>query len=123
MASPCEIRLAGLPIADAQPLADGAIAEIRRIEAKYSRYRQTSLLSQINAAAGRTDAGVEVDDETAELLNFAAKLFALSDGLFDCTSGVLRRAWDFKSARLPDAATLDAILPLVGWQHVAWDGK
>ena len=123
MASPCEIRLAGLPIADAEPLADAAIAEIRRIEAKYSRYRQTSLLSQINAAAGHANETIEVDDETAELLNFAAKLFALSDGLFDCTSGVLRRAWDFKSARLPEAARLDAILPLVGWQHVAWDGK
>ncbi len=123
MASPCEIRLAGLSLADAEPLADAAIAEIRRIEAKYSRYRQSSLLSQINAAAGHANAGIEVDDETAELLNFAANLFALSDGLFDCTSGALRRAWDFNSAHLPDAATLDAMLPLVGWQHVAWDGK
>lgn len=122
MASPCEIRLAGLRIADAQLLADAAIAEIRRIETKYSRYSNDSLLSQINAAAGHANAGIEVDDETAELLNFAANLFVLSDGLFDCTSGVLRRAWDFKSAHLPDAATLDAKLALVGWQHVAWNG-
>lgn len=123
MASPCEIRLSGISQGDAERVANEAIAEIRRIESKYSRYRGDSLVSRINAAAGRSDARIEVDDETAQLLNFAANLFALSDGLFDCTSGVLRRAWDFKGAHLPDVTTLDAILPLVGWQHVAWDGK
>ncbi len=123
MASPCEIRLAGISQRDAKRLANTAIAEVCRIESKYSRYRSDSLLSQINAAAGPTGAAIEVDDETAHLLNFAANLFAMSDGLFDCTSGVLRRAWDFKSARLPNQNTLESLLPLVGWQHVAWDGN
>ena len=123
MASPCEIRLSGISQADAERLANEAIAEVRRIESKYSRYRSDSLLSQINAAAGRTDARSEVDDETAQLLNFAANLFAMSDGLFDCTSGVLRHAWDFKNSGLPSQKSLDTLLPLVGWQHVAWDGK
>ena len=123
MASPCEIRLAGVPLAAAERLAHAAIAEVRRIEAKYSRYRSDSVLSLINAAAGQFGAGVVVDEETAQLLNFAANLFEMSDGLFDATSGVLRRAWDFKAARLPDQATLNALLPLIGWQHVSWDGK
>lgn len=123
MASPCEIRLAGLALADAERLAHTAINEVRRIETKYSRYRADSVLSQINAAAGREAHAVAVDEETAQLLNFAANLFATSDGLFDCTSGVLRRAWDFKTARLPDMATVESLLPLVGWQHVRWDGK
>ncbi len=123
MASPCEIRLAGVALVDAEPLAHSAIAEVRRIEAKYSRYRNDSVLSTINAAAGMAGDGVRVDDETARLLDFAANLFTMSEGLFDCTSGVLRRAWDFKVARLPDLATLDALLPLVGWQHVAWNGQ
>ena len=123
MASPCEIRLSGISQADAERLANEAIAEVRRIESKYSRYRSDSLLSQINAAAGRRDAAIEADAETAQLLNFAANLFTMSDGLFDCTSGVLRHAWDFKSSRLPSQKNLDTLLPLVGWQHVAWDGK
>ncbi|MEO7256237.1 MAG: FAD:protein FMN transferase [Casimicrobium sp.] len=123
MASPCEIRLAGVALAEAERLAHAAIAEVRRIEAKYSRYRPDSVLSQINAAAGHMGDRIAVDDETAQLLNFAANLSAMSDGLFDCTSGVLRRAWDFKVARLPDQATLDALLPLVGWKHVVWDGQ
>lgn len=121
MASACEIRIADVALHDARRLAEAAIAEIRRIEAKYSRYRDDSVISRINAAAGTKHAGVAVDAETAHLLNFAAKLFEMSDGLFDCTSGVFRRAWDFKTARLPMQATLDALLPLVGWQHVSWD--
>ena len=123
MASPCEIRLSGILQKDGERLANAAIAEIRRIESKFSRYRSDSVLSQINTAAGRADAAIEVDDETAHLLNFAANLFVMSDGLFDCTSGVLRCAWDFKSSRLPSQENLGRLLPLVGWQHVAWDGK
>lgn len=115
MASPCEIRLSGMSQADAERLANEAIAEVRRIESKYSRYRSDSLLSQINASAGHADAEIDVDDETAHLLNFAANLFVLSDGLFDCTSGVLRRAWDFKIARVPHAETLNA---QIGRAHV-----
>ncbi len=123
MACPCEIRLSGILQADAERFASEAIGEIRRIESKYSRYRSDSLLSQINAAAGRFHARMQVDGETAALLNFAANLFTMSDGLFDCTSGVLRRAWDFKNSRLPSQKKLNALLPLAGWQHVAWDGK
>ncbi len=123
MASPCEVRLSEVSQADAELLANAAIAEIRRIESKYSRYRSDSVLSQITAAAGLSNTAIKVDDETAHLLNFAANLFAMSDGLFDCTSGVLRRAWDFKSSRLPSQKDVDELLRLVGWQHVAWDGK
>ena len=36
MASPCEIRLAGVTLTDAERMANAAIAEVRRIEAKYS---------------------------------------------------------------------------------------
>jgi len=123
MACNCEIRIAGLALDQARLLADSAITEVRRIEAKYSRYRQHSLLSRINAAAGQGEP-LAMDRETGELLNFAAQLHTFSDGLFDLTSGVLRRAWDFKAARLPEAGRLEALLPLVGWSKVHWqDGR
>ncbi len=123
MACTCEIRIAGLALDQARLLADSAIAEVRRIEAKYSRYRKDSLLSRINAAAGQGEP-LAVDGETGELLNLAAQLHGASDGLFDLTSGVLRHAWDFKAARLPEAGRLEALLPLVGWSKVQWqDGQ
>jgi thiamine biosynthesis lipoprotein len=119
MSSSCEIRLDG---DDERALADAArqaIDEVRRIEVKYSRYRDDSIVSRINAAAG-TDERVEVDAETAALLDFAAHLHQFSDGLFDITSGVLRRAWDFRTGRRPEPDELAGLLPLIGWSQVEW---
>jgi thiamine biosynthesis lipoprotein len=98
---------------------DRAELEVRRLEAKYSRYRSDSLTSRINRAAGST--AVAIDDETVRLLGFADTLWQQSDGLFDLTSGILRRVWDFKSGRLPRQAEIDRLLPLIGWDRVEWD--
>ena len=125
MSSACEIRLDGRA-GDGEPAlaaaAQQAIGEVRRIEAKYTRYRDDSIVSRINAAAGAR-APVEVDAETAALLDFAAQLHASSDGLFDITSGVLRRAWDFRAGRVPEPAALAELLPLIGWAQVEWLGQ
>ncbi len=122
MASGCEVRIAGMSRRKAEPLAKLAIAEVHRIEAKYSRYRTDSVVARINAGAG-TGQAVGVDTETAHLIDFAASLFDSSDGLFDITSGTLRRAWDFRSQRMPAEGQIEALLPLVGWQQVNWDGR
>ena len=119
MASACEVRLAGVSAQHAQTLAALAVAEVRRIETKYSRYRADSVVSRINAAAGSGEA-ISIDAETAQLLAFATQLFALSDGLFDATSGVLRQVWNFKAGRKPSARQLADVLPHIGWQHVQW---
>lgn len=119
MGTACRVRLAGGDEASARAAADAAVAEVRRIEAKYSRYRDDSIVSRINAAAGSARP-VAVDAETADLLDFAASLHAASDGLFDITTGVLRRVWDFRAARVPEAAAVAAQLERVGWQHVRW---
>ena len=122
MSSDCEVRLAGVSAECAQSLAALAIAEVRRIEAKYSRYRSDSVVAQINAAAGN-GTPIVIDAETAQLLTFAAQLYALSDGLFDATSGVLRQVWDFKAGRKPTALQLAEVLPRIGWNHVQWDDQ
>ena len=116
MAAENEVQLHSEDPAQAERVANAAIAEVKRIEAKYSRYLDDSVVSRINANAG--GAPVKVDDETLALLGFADACFRQSEGLFDATSGVLRRAWNFKEPRVPTQAELDAILPLVGWDHV-----
>jgi thiamine biosynthesis lipoprotein len=118
MASRCEIRVCAPDEAQARAWTEAAIAEVRRIEAKYSRYRADSVTARINGAAG--GAALEVDDETAALLDFAARLYEQSGGLFDLTSGVLRRAWDFTARRVPQQEELDALRPLIGWSQVEW---
>ena len=119
MGTPCRIAIEDTVDDVAERAAQVAIAEVRRIEAKYSRYQADSVVSRINAAAG-SGRTVEVDEETADLLDFAARLNAFSDGLFDPTTGVLRKAWDFRSARLPDPAQLQAVMACVGWHRVEW---
>ena len=85
--------------------------EARRIEAKFSRYRDSSVVSEINRNAGRTP--VAVDEETDMLVESALDLAAITGGRFDPTVGALRRAWDFKSGRVPSREEVSALLPLV----------
>lgn len=121
MASRCEVRLAADTEADAQVLAQFAIDEVRRIEAKFSRYRPDSVVSRIAAQAGGQP--VECDDETLALLAYAGTLYDNSAGLFDITSGVLRRAWNFRQPALPEASALQTLCALVDWPSVQRDGR
>jgi len=77
----------------------------------------------VNRGAG--GAPVAIDAETAALLAYADQCHRLSGGRFDVTSGVLRRAWDFRRSppRLPDGATLTGLCALVGWQEVEWNER
>ena len=118
MASPCELLVEAVDAITANRLASIASQEAKRIEQKFSRYRDDNIVYQINHAQGKT---IEVDDETALLLNFADQCYQLSDGLFDITSGVLRKVWTFDgSDRTPTNKQIKAVLPLVGWQKVSW---
>jgi thiamine biosynthesis lipoprotein len=103
----------------ADMLAALAIAEVERINDKYSRYSPVSFLSQLNRSAGSGET-VMVDDETAALLDYAFACFAKSGGLFDITAGVLRRAWNFASGRLPEADAIRLLLPRIGMEKLFW---
>jgi thiamine biosynthesis lipoprotein len=120
MGSPCDLQLWSESRTSATEIARACGDEIDRLERKYSRYRNDSLASQINRSAGN-EAGYEVDIETGALLDFAAAAHRESEGRFDPTSGVLRRVWDFKSGRLPDADALAETRRLVGWSKLRWE--
>jgi thiamine biosynthesis lipoprotein len=95
----------------AERIARAVENEARRIELKFSRYRDSSVVSDINRNAGRTP--VAVDEETDMLVASALDLAAITGGRFDPTVGALRRAWDFKSGRVPSQDEVSALLPLV----------
>ena len=103
----------------AQAIADEAIAAVHILEQKYSRYLDDSVLSSINRASGSPE-GVVVDPETQTLLDYSHSCYEQSDGLFDITSGVLRRIWDFKSGVLPSMQQVTNTLHLIGWHKVQW---
>jgi thiamine biosynthesis lipoprotein len=118
MASPCEVLMDDAPEDLARQMLDAVAAEAWRIERKFSRYRSDSAVQQINQSAGSE---VVVDEESANLLDFAATLTRLSEGAFDITSGVLRKAWTFDGGdRVPSQQQIDELLRSVGWHKVEW---
>ncbi|HFC53649.1 MAG TPA: FAD:protein FMN transferase [Gammaproteobacteria bacterium] len=118
MASPCELLIAAEDRALAERLLLVAHTEARRIEHKFSRYRQNNPVHLINSSEGKP---VTVDDETANLLDFAQQCWEISEGKFDITSGVLREVWRFDgSDNVPEPDAVAAILPRVGWDKVIW---
>lgn len=119
LGSDCVFQLYAETEALAHAASAEATREVFRIEARYSRYRADSELSRINAVAG-AGGSIDVDPETATLLDYAYACHRVSDGLFDITSGILRRAWDFSSDRIPGEQAIAAILPLIGLDKIEW---
>jgi len=101
----------------ATAIARAAEAEALRIEWKFSRFRERSVVSEINRNAGRTP--VAVDEETVGLVEASLAMARASGGRFDPTVGVLRRAWRFAEARVPEPAEIDALRPLVDHASVS----
>ncbi|MBS0422884.1 MAG: FAD:protein FMN transferase [Proteobacteria bacterium] len=119
MGSPCAIQLYAGSAKKAKQAARMVMDDVHRLEAKYSRYRADSFLSDINRIAAQ-GGSIAVDDETAGLLDYAATCYQQSDGLFDITSGILRRAWNFKSGEIPSQETIEALLKKIGWHKIRW---
>ncbi|HET6349944.1 MAG TPA: FAD:protein FMN transferase [Candidatus Krumholzibacteria bacterium] len=120
MASPCEILIRTADAGEARRLASLAHRETLRIEHKFSRYRDDGVVHTINHSNGGP---VAVDDETSRLLRYAGQCFELSEGRFDITSGVLRRAWTFDGRETtPDRALIESLRANVGWDRVEFDG-
>ena len=122
MNSPCQL-LIEVPVEakaqlepQIQSVCEQVASEAIRIEQKFSRYRDDNLIHAINQGEK-----VEVDPETQALLDFAHTAYDMSEGLFDVSSGILRRIWNFKNLEsLPSDQQIQAHKALMGWQKVNW---
>jgi len=121
MASPCEILFDTSDKNSVYDLMALAYAETKRIEQKFSRYINGNCVGLINASKGKA---VTIDEETFQLFNFANTCYEISDGMFDITSGILRKVWRFDgSDNVPSRAQVNALLPYIGWHNVVLDEK
>ncbi|WED29558.1 FAD:protein FMN transferase [Vibrio sp. DW001] len=119
MASLCEILIEPCEKRLAQQLLNRAADTTQDIESKFSRYRRDNLCSQINRSNGEP---VAIDDETFRLFQFADTCFQISDGMFDITSGVLRKVWTFDGGdQVPSKEQIEQLLPFIGWNKVEFD--
>ncbi len=119
MGSFCEIQFLEPSRIGAKKNLRYLLAEVSRLEKKYSRYHPESFVSEINTMAGN-NLGIKIDIETRSLFDHALVCYQQSDGLFDITSGVLRRIWDFKSGRVPEQIEIDKLLPHIGFDQLKW---
>lgn len=122
MGTDCRILLDGVGEDRAATAAEAAIDEVERLEQKYSRHRPDSTLSRINRACGAGEV-VDLDVETAFLLDYAGRARNLSDGAFDITSGILRHVWRDGADPASVEADLARLLPWVGFDKLRRSGR
>lgn len=119
MASPCQVLIEAPKSTDLKDVLISIAHEAWRIEQTFSRYRNDNLLYKINHQEI-----CELDDEFLSLMAFANQCFEISDGLFDVTSGVLRKLWNFKSmTQPPSQQAINELLPYIGWDKVKLNGN
>ncbi len=107
--------------ARAADCSERVFAEMRRIEALMSTYRDDSEISRVNNQAALEP--VVISDEMARLIERSIHFSRLSGGAFDITYASVGYAYDFRQQRQPDAATLAAKLPAIDYRHIELDGK
>ena len=101
---------------------DEVMSRLLDLEARYSRFKPDSLISQINARAG-TGVFTPIDLEAQSLINLADQLWRETKGLFDPTVGVLNQLWDFRTGRANTHVQLSPLIEKVGWDRVERDER
>ena len=107
---------------DAEILKRELEAEVTRIEFSLSHWRESSVTADFNHLESVQPFGVS--PELAELVEFALRLSAASDGMYDITVAPLTNLWGYGPAgKLPDPTPeqLKAALAKVGWQKLKLD--
>jgi len=119
MATQCEVQYTA-PGGDPQAARFEAAAQtwVHAFEARYSRFQPDSIVSRINAAAGKE--WVPVDEETETLLSLCDTLHFMTRGILDPTALPLIRIWNWKADPpvIPTPAEIAAAQRLVGWPKV-----
>ncbi|KAB2662620.1 MAG: FAD:protein FMN transferase [Verrucomicrobia bacterium] len=115
MGTNCRVQFAS-PGGNARRVADAVVEWVAGFEAKYSRFIDDSLASQINAAAGGP--WMALDAEADRLVTLCDQLVFMTRGILDPTALPLIRLWDWKKARIPTDDEVAAAMPLVGWRQV-----
>ena len=99
--------------------ADDVLTDLSRtvntLESSLSRTLDTSEVSRLNR-----DGSAVWDEDGAQLLSWALQHSQETDGAFDITIAPLVELWGITSdsPRVPSQAEIDALLPLVGYEHV-----
>jgi thiamine biosynthesis lipoprotein len=102
---------------------EAGMAELRRLDAMMSLYKDTSEITRVNLAAGKN--AVKVSPEMIEVVERAAYISQLSGGVFDVTVGPLVVLWQMrlKEGKVPTDGEIARIRPLVNFRNIVVDKK
>jgi FAD:protein FMN transferase len=118
MASPCELLIDTEQQNLAVEIMELGVSEATRIERKFSRYIAGNIVDRINKSNGKW---VDLDPETEGLIKFCQQCYHISDGLFDITSGILRRLWKFDGHhKVPSKAAIKPLLDCIGFEKITF---
>jgi FAD:protein FMN transferase len=103
----------------AEAYRQAALAWVKAFEAKYSRFREDSLISTINQKAGDGD-WIDLDEDAETILGMIDTVHFLSRGVLDPTSLPLTYLWKqaAESGEEPSESMLEKALSLVRWSSV-----
>ena len=119
MASNCEVIIETQNLSIANSITEIVFNEVLRIQQKFSRYREDNILFKINQSHNNK---IKVDKETSLILDFIDQVYSLSEGLFDVSSGILRKVWNFDgSSNIPTKSSVKELLKNIGWNKVKWN--
>lgn len=123
MGTDVTITVVSQTVEEGNTAIEAGMAELRRLDAMMSLYKDTSELTRVNLAAGRN--AVKVSPEMIEIVERAAYISRLSGGVFDVTVGPLVVLWQMrlKEGKVPTDGEIARVRPLVDYRNIVIDKK
>ncbi len=99
--------------------------EMRRIDATFSPYIETSELYKVNQLAPKASAQkpLTISAELARIIDKSLYYSRLSDGVFDITFASLARYYDYRKKLTPSEQQREELLPAINYHFIHLDKK
>jgi len=123
MGTDVTITVVARTVEEGEAAIDAGMAELRRLDAMMSLYKNDSEITRVNLAAGKHP--VKVSPEMIEVVEDAEVVSKLSGGVFDVTIGPLVVLWQMrlKEGKIPTDGEIARIRPLVNYRNIEVDRK
>src|SRR5690606_31011643 len=119
MGTRCSVELWSEDAAAGEAAIEAVLADMRRIDALMSTYKDDSEVSRVNAEAGRGP--VRISAELYELLETSVAYSRLSSGAFDISYASVGYLYDYRARQRPADAAITAALPGVDYRQLRLD--
>lgn len=111
--------------AEAEAAVAAVMEEMRRIDAQFSPYIETSELYRVNQLAPKASAQkpLAISAELAAIIDKSLYYSRLSEGAFDITFASLARYYDYRKKLTPSEQQREELLPVINYQLIHLDKK